>query len=117
MNKQELNNFMATKIMGFVLSDNGECYGTGDELLMEFDDWHPSDNFPDSLGQAIMCAEKWQSEDPQNRRVELIKSLTEWECNLYTFSSKDYWTLICDAYGQELSIVVCEAIKHVMEAK
>jgi len=110
----ELDKFMA-EVMGWskVLIYNVWRYAESAEKYINYIDWHPTED----LNQAMMCAEKWQGEHPQNRRVELIKSLTEWECNLYTFSSKDYWTLICDAYGQELSIVVCEAIKHVMEAK
>ena len=110
----KLDELMAVEVMGWKLDKSGVAWCDDFMKVIYFKpDWHPADNYPDSLNQAIICAEKWQGGDPQNRRVELIKSLTGWECNLYTFSSKNYWTLILDAYGQELSIAVCEAIARI----
>ena len=42
MTKEELNEAVARKVMGWKLSLDGECWGTEDELLRDKSDWNPA---------------------------------------------------------------------------
>lgn len=100
MTDPEMDEAMAVEVMG-----GGDNYTTI-YAIEHYKQWNPTFD----LNQAWECAEKWKNIDRFNRRVEIIGMATEWECSLYTFSAKEYWTLLCDAYNTSPACAICEAL-------
>jgi len=101
--KMIMNEYMATGVMGWH-KESITCFinGKEDTYWCWFDsdgnrrvlniDWHPADNYPDSLNQAMMCVEMADTD------ILIAKDRVSWGVNGYRCETRDDIPLtICNA--------------------
>ena len=118
MNKT-LNEKMA-EVMGWkylevpnVVADGFSCgYTTEKGEWINKTDWHPADNYPDSLSQAMMCVEKFCN-IYKKHSVEIY--MTDNGFDVWIEKMYDKQFCITQNEYSKLPLAICEAILEAME--